>query len=399
MIGARLAFTSWRGRPIVVVGMTNPTLTHLEYCTYCPKMCRLACPVSTATGRETWIPEAKMATLNLVRKGQAPWDRATLDPIWACTGCRHCTDYCAHGVEPAQALFAGRAEAARRGVTHPALEGYLGRFRARDVRLGKQARTIFPRERFAEDAQVALWPGCDALDKGEADVRAQLTLLDRLGENHVRVVDAEQTCGGYPLLAAGLVDAFRWHATRVAAELARYRTVLMSCSACVYALRSLYPAEGVHVAAEILHVSEYLAPMTERLPAPKAAPKDGPVYYHDPCYLARYLSLMEAPRKLLGRVAEVKEFGWSHRDTECCGGGGLLPKTMPTIADEMAKRRLRDLTPADPSACVTVATSCGTCKHMLARNAPPGVVVRDLVEIVEERTRPAAQPSASAVTP
>ena len=33
--------------------MPEPRL-ELEYCTYCPKMCRLACPVSNATGRETW---------------------------------------------------------------------------------------------------------------------------------------------------------------------------------------------------------------------------------------------------------------------------------------------------------------------------------------------------------
>jgi len=53
----------------------NPTLTHLEYCTYCPKMCRHACPVSTATARETWIPQAKMSTLNLARKQHLPFTR------------------------------------------------------------------------------------------------------------------------------------------------------------------------------------------------------------------------------------------------------------------------------------------------------------------------------------
>jgi Fe-S oxidoreductase len=82
----------------------------------------------------------------------------------------------------------------------------------------------------------------------------------------------------------------------------------------------------------------------------------------------------------------VKEFAWSHGETECCGGGGVLPKTMPAVADAMAKRRLREVVEAGGG---TVVTSCGTCKHMLARNAPPGVIVRDLVEYVEARTRPA----------
>src|SRR5262249_27627125 len=173
------------------------------------------------------------------------------------------------------------------------------RFRAREERLRAKLHAALPVARLAEEARVALWPGCDAVDKGEDDVRAALALLDRLGAEHVRVADVDRVCGGYPLLAAGHPDVFRWHAARVAAELGRYRTVVMSCSACVHALRTLYPAEGVHVASEIRHVSEYAAELAERLPASSAL---GPaVYYHDPCYLARYAGVTEPPRRLLGR--------------------------------------------------------------------------------------------------
>lgn len=362
--------------------MANPTLTHLEYCTYCPKMCRHACPVSSATGCETFIPQAKMMQLNQLRKGNEPWAVDATEPLWACTGCAHCTEYCAHGVQPGPTLFAGRAEAVRRGVGHPSLDSYPERFRARDERLARRAREVLPRERFAEEARVGLLPGCDSVDKGEGDVLAQLAVLDRVGAEHVRLVDAERMCGGYPLIAAGHPEAFRWHAARVAAELSRFRTVVMTCSACVWALRALYPAEGVSMSVEVLHVTEYLAQHVERLPQ---RPDRGPVWYHDPCHLARHLKIIEAPRRLLARVAEVREFGWACADTECCGGGGALPKTMPAVADAMARRRLREVASAGGG---TVVTSCGTCKHMLARNAPNGVQVRDLVEVLEERTRP-----------
>ena len=97
--------------------MAKPAHLQLEYCTYCPKMCRHACPVSTASGRETLTPQAKMAGLNLLRKGNEPWTRETTEPLWACTGCRHCGEYCALGVEPGSTLFTGRAEAVRRGLT------------------------------------------------------------------------------------------------------------------------------------------------------------------------------------------------------------------------------------------------------------------------------------------
>jgi Fe-S oxidoreductase len=179
---------------------------------------------------------------------------------------------------------------------------------------------------------------------------------------------------------------FRWHAQRVAAELQRYRTVVMSCSACVHTLRALYPAEGIHLAAEILHLSEFLEPFAPRV---QPSGERAQVWYHDPCYLARYQTVLEPPRRLLGRVAEVRELAWSKTDTECCGGGGLLPKTMPIIADDMARRRLREVARAGGG---TVVTSCGTCKHMLAKNAPPGVAVMDLGAYLEEKTRPSSTP-------
>ncbi len=51
----------------------------LDYCTFCPKMCRHACPVSTTTGRETLIPQAKMDRLNKLRTGVEPWKTESAD--------------------------------------------------------------------------------------------------------------------------------------------------------------------------------------------------------------------------------------------------------------------------------------------------------------------------------
>ena len=46
----------------------------LDYCTFCPKMCRHACPVSTASGRETYIPQVKMDRLKGAKYGPVGWD-------------------------------------------------------------------------------------------------------------------------------------------------------------------------------------------------------------------------------------------------------------------------------------------------------------------------------------
>jgi Fe-S oxidoreductase len=356
----------------------------LDDCTFCPKMCRFSCPVSEASGREQYTPQAKMDRLNQLRRGHMAWSEATSDPLYACTGCRQCTTQCMHGNEPGLVLLAGRAAANARGAGHPALTGYPERFRSREQRLVGILRDHLPAERFDDSAPVGFWPGCDAIDKGLGDIDAALQLFDQAGASEVRVVAASQACAGYPLLAAGLVDMFRWQANRLAAALKPYRTVVINCSACVYTLRAQYLAEGVALSSEILSLAEFLARLdSERgeQPPPSCALRS--VYYHDPCYLARYAGVMDEPRRVLSRVVEVRELAGARAETECCGGAGLLPKTMPELADSMARARLRQVAARGGG---TVVTSCATCAFMLKRNAPSGVVVQDLASIVVGET-------------
>jgi Fe-S oxidoreductase len=343
----------------------------LDYCTFCPKMCRHACPVSTASGRETYIPQAKMDRLNQLRLGRGGWTTESTDPLWACTGCRHCTMYCDHDNEPGLVLFSGRAAAVQRGVPHPALANYSERFRARERRLTAQLSQMFEGQ-LASSGDIGYWPGCDAIDKGGKDIAASLALFERVGLEDVRLVDAPQACAGYPLLAAGHRDLFRWHAGRVASSLRGFRKIAINCSACLYALRAQYPAEGVNLRTEIVSLADLLAPVAGNLACPI---NKRSVYYHDPCYHARYNGVIDQPRRALAQLVEVREFGWSKIDTECCGGGGLLPKTMPLVADQMAKRRLSEVHAAGGG---LVVTSCATCSFMLERNAPASVEVANL---------------------
>ena len=208
-------------------------------------------------------------------------------------------------------------------------------------------------------------------------MRAALRLFQRIGAE-VGVADTGLACAGYPLLAAGYPDMFRWHASKVARALKEFHTVVMNCSACVYTLRALYPAEGVMVSTEILALSEFLARLVTQIPRPRSRKI---VYYHDPCYLARYSGVRKEPREVLDQVAELRELGWSQSDTQCCGGGGLLPKTMPEVADSMARKRLQEVAKGGGG---TVVTSCATCAFMLKRNTSSGVAVRDLSTAVME---------------
>jgi len=259
------------------------------------------------------------------------------------------------------------------------LRDYPDRFRNRDRRLAKELRSVAPEALFAGQGETALFPGCDAVDKGATDVAKTLALLQDTSRKRVVLADIDQVCGGYPLLAAGYVDMFRWHASRVADALRPYETAVVNCSACIHTMRDLYPSEGVDLNTNIVSLPEYLAASLENVPD---LPKKPRIYFHDPCHLVRDAGVWKEPRALLERVAEVRELSWSKQDTDCCGGGGLLPKTMPEVADAMARKRLRDVAQRGGG---TVVTASPTCAFMLKQNAPDGVAVYDLPAYLTER--------------
>jgi ferredoxin len=171
--------------------LADSVAKQLDYCTYCPKMCRHSCPVSTASGKETYIPQVKMDRMNQLRLGRGSWTTESTDPLWACTGCRHCTMYCDHGNEPGLVLFTGHAAAVEHGQPHPALTNYSERFRAREQRLSAQLQAGF-KEHLATEGDIGYWPGCDAVDKGAADIAAAMAVFERTGLENVKIVEAPQ---------------------------------------------------------------------------------------------------------------------------------------------------------------------------------------------------------------
>lgn len=356
--------------------MTPDRETSLTYCTYCPKLCRHTCPVGNATAKETLTPRDKMATMRLISIGEAPRTVEQTEPLYGCTGCGACTDFCLHKVEPGQILFRGRAEAERDGRGHPSLRDLPARVAAKSTGAARKLRALVPKEKRPEEARIAFFPGCEE----PALAPTMLSLCARIGAEYVGATDGEHACGGYPLFAAGQLDAFRLHAERMARQLAGYARVVVHCPACAWLMRTQYRAFGVPLAATVEHSAEFLEVFVERLPVRQQ--RRGVAFYHDPCYLGRWLGIYEAPRRLAHKaLVELREFSRMWGQAECSGGGGLLPATMPETARAIAEHRLREVREAKSS---TVVTSCPTCKRMLARDDVEAI---DLIELLDGATK------------
>jgi Fe-S oxidoreductase len=261
-------------------------------------------------------------------------------------------------------------------LTHPKLSRLQERFRTRNVRLSAKLHEAYSARLFAEEAQVAFFPGCDVIDQSIDDIRDALCIFDSLDLNFVRLMEVPYVCAGYPLWAGGCTDAARFVAADLVRSLRRFATVVVGCAACTWLLREKLPAEGFEHNTEILHLSEFLYVHAERLDIRQTKPA---AFFHDPCYLGRHLGVYDPPRRLVSRcVNSLREFFYNREEGECCGGGGLVPHTFREATSRQARRRLEEAVLFDVP---LVVTACPSCKRTF-RSVDVGVEVMDLVNLL-----------------
>lgn len=345
--------------------LVAPHVREHANCAYCPKLSHAACPVSEVQGRETTTPWAKMTSLHHVDEGNLPLERDHASSWWACTGCMRCREFCDFDNEVADALNAGRAEAARAGVAPQAAYDVIERHVERQYRARRSAEQTFG-QALDGPADAVFVPGCTAcaLEPGQAHAgwQAVRTLLKR----PVRV--AAGRCCGLPLLEAGDQEGFLASARQFAGDLERARVVVFDDPGCLHALRVTAARLGeAPPKARLLHTSELAASSLARLGPVQVS---NPVRWHDPCRLGRGLGVYEAPRQVIAATtgeppAELPE---NRSRSECSGAGGQLPRTDPATAAGIASERMRAHGQAGGG---TLVTGCPAAARALRRHQGP----------------------------
>ena len=189
-----------------------------ELCEFCPKLCRFACPVSEAEGREALTPWAKVSLAAL--SGRDPDASAAL-AFAGCTGCDRCAQHCAHDNDVPAMLFAARAGAVRAGVAPSPWSELALRFAARGHGetgdLGAVRRSL-PVTR----GEATLLAGCEALSRGGQEVRDALYVADKLGVP-LKLAPEDALCCGRKLLEGGHPELHAAHGERVRGLIVRGR--------------------------------------------------------------------------------------------------------------------------------------------------------------------------------
>ena len=326
-----------------------------EHCSYCPKMCRFACPVAEATGLESVTPWG----IDRVIAAMARGDELTAEeqaPVWACTGCRQCGGACVPGLDLPTHVRAGRQHALANGAAPAGIEREGGEERALADALRAGATA---------GATTIIYPGCRS---GDDDALAAVLAAGRISYDVV----AGASCCGARDADIGMAGRARHRADVLELELGDAETIVVADPHCSRWLRWDRNDDRV------VSLPAFLAQVVDRLFLRDEVQQ---VAWHDPCWLGRGMTEYDDARTVVTAAAGTAPAEPEHtRDRSWCTGGGMgYPVADPAGAQEVLRRRAEELRATGAGVTVTA------CPTAAARLRAAGLAAFDLAAYVADR--------------
>lgn len=301
-------------------------------CSYCPKLCRPACPVATASGNDAVSAWGIMGGLHSLTDGSDSPTAEHLAPAFACTGCEHCQSHCELAVPVVETVLDARAVAHSQHLSPAAVREFVANLPTREERLRASATQLAA----SVDAPsgVVVFAGCTLVATRPSHVAAALRAIEQLVGPASLVADL---CCGAPWLDAGDFDGFRARAESLSDRLRRASTVIALDAGCAHTM-SVRAAERSVRARAMETLEQFVAARIDRVPAGSLASM-GAFAVHDSCRAGRGMGAYDAPRSLVERLTGRRaiELAYNRERSQCSGGGGLLPITAPSVADAITR--------------------------------------------------------------
>ena len=320
----------------------------------------------------------------------------TPEAVWACTACGACIDICPVGNEPMRDIldirrsmvlmenqFPDQLQTAFRGMERTVNPWNIPPTERMKWAEGLHVPTIDENP----EPEILWWVGCAP----STDARAQKTarafakILNCAGVNFA-VLGQQEQCTGDSARRAG--NEFLFNELAIANvemlnEVAP-RRIVTTCPHCLHTIKNEYPEFGGHY--EVIHHTQFIDELNAAGRLKFKQDGASTVTFHDPCYLGRQNSIIEAPRTaLLQTQKELIEMPRHGQKSFCCGAGGAQ---MWKEEEEGFKRvNAERMGEAIATGADTLAVGCPFCMIMLtdAKNAANSQMeVLDVAEIVAQ---------------
>ncbi len=386
--------------------LSGRQLLEIDACTQCGE-CLKHCPVQEVTGNPAVSPPEKIrAFREFLRStdglrarlfGPRAEDRRLLEDftraLFECTTCGACGQSCPVGIFTQRLWPALRKEMVRRGLgpigPQAAMPGVIDRTgNPYDKPAGERfAPWLPPDALLAGSGPLAYYAGCTGAYEAQPMVRGDVEVLSAIGEPFVMLPPEEEVCCGFPLFITGQHETLRGLVTRLvdAYRSRGVRTLVCSCPCCVNIMARDWPLlSGAPLPFRIRHVSQHVADAIAggRLRFPRGLGER--LIYHDPCYLARGVGVIEEPRAVLRAIPGVQLLEFEHRgpDTRCCGAGGAARKVFHENAIAMARLTIDEAVARGADRLILNCPACYAKLHEAMEGHANRITITDLMELV-----------------
>jgi Fe-S oxidoreductase len=185
-------------------------------------------------------------------------------------------------------------------------------------------------------------------------IRAMKGIMSAAGISFVQLDEDHSVCCGRPLMIAGkdrqAHDLIEYNKKLI--RLTRARTLVTSCPICYRVFREEY-----NLPIRIMHHTQFILDLvkTGKIPLQGFFKR---VAYHDPCDLGRGSRVYDAPRELIGKIADLVPVRQETNNAMCCGGSLGIFEASQKQRNVMTARALDNLLEGQPD---TIATACPLC--------------------------------------
>lgn len=345
----------------------------LRYCTYCPRLCRFACPVAHGESRETVTPWGLMRLLNLVSQDVVEADESVLETLSHCVSCGRCQSFCMHDNPVAEILADGRAQLIGRGLRVP--DSF-------SVPVGgcDPALELPDGAPSAAEFEAVFLPSCAHLADDESRERLGRVLehLPKAGLS-IGLPSSKKMVGcGFHEWEVGLAEAAAGSWKRFVGQAEGGLRVVTDCASSLWLARDADGGDN-----GVGHLIEWVAAHLDDFPDGTSS---AVVAIHDSCFVSRRLRLGDALRAVVGHIygSEPQDLHQARDEARCCGAEGRWAQAEPEAQIEAARTVIDDI--ADSGADIVV-TGSPKCRASLASQAAErGLTIQilDLLDVLLE---------------
>lgn len=368
--------------------MRGPLKKMMDYCTYCPKMCRFSCPVSEVTKEETTTPWGKMELAGWFLDRQIPFSRENALPLYQCSNCLACQEYCEHLNDVPEAL----AEVRRMAVDNWAAPDGVYEMGKRFAKFNNPyGIDLFRGDRVPRQAgwrnkkaDVLFFPSCHTIYYFPNRLKIYFELFKKLNIPKISIYPPTLHCCGEPLRALGFRNQFNELSEVQSQGLKPYSVVVSDDAECAFSFKRHYPWPGpLNPGPQAMHLLEFLEPFFYHSSYRTHGKVKGRVVFQDPPFLARHLKQPGLAGRLLTQVTGFPPIRllYHGKDTLSTGTEGAYDLVFPEWAGKMGGRLLSEVRRRGFKKLLTASAKTEVQLKELA----PEVEIQDIFEFFNEQ--------------